>query len=156
MSFDDLQRSEFNVRNCVGTILKRNDNIGFRSIYDIRASYHRAFDRQNKTIDDILDDPGLQYAAAVRNLLVHKRGVVDTEFIEQISGINGVPELEPKDVFQLTGTICRELADSCRLCAVWLVNAVHSWIIGHPESSPLKGSGSCDESNPESSPPAPS
>ena len=68
MSFDDLQRSEFNVRNCVGTILKRNDNIGFRSIYDIRASYHRAFDRQNKTIDDILDDPGLQYAAAVRNI----------------------------------------------------------------------------------------
>jgi hypothetical protein len=133
MSFDDLQRKKFDVSSCIGTILKRNDNIGFRSIYDIRASYHRAFSAQSNSIDEILDDSGLQYAAAVRNLLIHKRGIVDDEFEKQVSGINGVPAVVPDDKFPLSGAICSELADTCRVCAVWLVMAVHGWIVGHPE-----------------------
>jgi hypothetical protein len=133
MSFDDLQKNRFNVGSKIGTILKRRSDIGFRSIYDIRASYHRAFERQEKAIDEILDHPQLQYAAAVRNLLVHKRGIVDKEFKEQVSGVPDVPHFTENEPFPLTGKICAELSDSCRNCSILLVNAVHAWIIGHPE-----------------------
>jgi hypothetical protein len=130
VSFNDLQANAFDVRSKMGTILK--DTVSFRSLARIREAYHRAFAKQSKSIDDILDDPGLQYAAAVRNLLIHKRGIVDAEFLKQIASIPNAPALAVKDKFRLTGKLCAELSDSCRSCAVWLVSAVHAWIIGHP------------------------
>jgi len=135
MSFDDLQMNKFNVRSKLGTILKQRDDIGFRSIYDIRASYHRAFREQSKTLDEILDDPRLQYAAAVRNLLIHKRGIVDDEFRDQVAKVPDVPAFAEREPFPLTGKICSELADACRACATLLVNSVHTWIIGHREKN---------------------
>ena len=144
ISFNELQTCKFNVRSRLGTILKGRNDIGFRSIYDIRASYHRAFCQQNATIVDILDTPGLQYAAAVRNLLIHKRGIVDKEFNEQTASIPGAVQVRAGDTFLLTGTLCAELSDHCRNCAVLLVNAVHGWIIGHPEKiGPEEGQVDC-------------
>lgn len=134
MSFDDLQINQFNVRSKMGTILKRRGDIAFRSIYDIRESYHRAFRDQSKDIDDVLDDPKLQYAAAVRNLLIHKGGIVDKEFRNQVSLVPEVPVVNDKERFPLTGKLCAELSDTCRTCSMLLTNLVHAWIIGHPEN----------------------
>jgi hypothetical protein len=131
ISFNDLQANSFDLRGKMGTILKESSVVGFRSLSAIQASYQLAFSRQGKSIQDVLSDPGLRYAAAVRNLLIHKGGVVDAEFIEQTAGIANVPATAIGDKFPLTGAICEELADSCRTCAQWLVNAVHAWIIGH-------------------------
>lgn len=133
ISFNELQKCKFNVRSQLGTILKERNDIGFRSLYDIRASYHRAFSQQNATIVDVLDTPGLQYAAAVRNLLIHKRGIVDKEFNEQTASVPGAMQVRVGDAFLLTGKLCAELSDHCRNCAIFLVIAVHGWIIGHPE-----------------------
>lgn len=133
ISFNELQKCKFNVRSRLGTILKERNDIGFRSLYDIRASYHRAFSQQNKTIVDVLETPGLQYAAAVRNLLIHKRGIVDKEFNEQTASVPGAMQVRVGDAFLLTGKLCAELSDHCRNCAIFLVIAVHGWIIGHPE-----------------------
>jgi hypothetical protein len=132
VTFNDLQIHQFDVKSQMGTILKESA-VSFRSLPAIRDAYHRAFAKQHVSIDKILDDPGLQYAAAVRNLLVHKRGIVDSEFKEQISSISDVPPIAVNDQFPLTGKLCAQLADSCRSCAVSLVVAVHAWIIGHPE-----------------------
>ena len=120
----------------MGTILrsKRND-ISFRALEDIQDAYELAFTEQGKSIIDILSDPSLKYAAAVRNLLIHKRGLVDTEFKRQTVGIAGVPVVKDGHKFPLTGKLSAELADTCRCSAVWLVMAVHGWIIGHPEAN---------------------
>ena len=132
-SFDDLQRNGFDVSSQIGTILKRKDNVSFRSLYDIRASYHQAFSVNHKSVDEVLDDSGLQHAAAVRNLLIHKSGVVDKEFLEQVAGIPDVPPCKPDETYPLTGEGSAKLTDHCRVCACWLINAVHAWITNHPE-----------------------
>jgi hypothetical protein len=131
VSFDDLQRNSFSLRLRMGTILK--ERFSFRALDGIRFAYHRAFAAQSTTIDDTLDDAGLQHAAAVRNLLIHKRGIVDEEFIDQTAGLPSNPQVAIGEVLPLTGKLCEVLSDSCRVCAVWLVMAVHAWIIGHPE-----------------------
>jgi len=136
LSFDDLQNNAFNVRSRMGTILKRSSKVGFRSLLAIRESYELAFTEQSRSILETLDTKGLRYAAAVRNVFIHKRGRVDKEFFQQTSGIPDVPTLIDGDVFPLSGELCAQLADSCRTCAGRLVNAVHCWIIGHPEKSP--------------------
>ncbi len=141
ISFDDLQKNAFNVRHKMGTLLKRKEAVGFRAINDIRDAYRLAFTDQFKPIEDILNDSGLQYAAAVRNLLIHKRGIIDKEFHEQTAGIADVPRYAPNGppvAFPLTGETCAKLSDSCRTSACWLVNAVHAWIIGHPDRLPTQ------------------
>ena len=100
----------------------------------IRLAYHEAFSKDSKGIDAVLDDDGLQYAAAVRNLLIHKRGIVDDAFKRQTRSV--VPDPYPFEEgkpFPLTGILCAELVDSCRCCAIWLVVEVHDWIIRHSE-----------------------
>ena len=136
VAFDELQRNQFNVRSKMGTILKNSSKVSFRSLVAIQEAYALAFTEQSQSIHEILNDPGLRYAAAVRNVLIHKRGKVDAEFFKQIVGIAGVPKLEHNDKFPLTGDISAKLADSCRGCAAWLVNAVHAWLLGHPEKMP--------------------
>jgi hypothetical protein len=131
VTIDELQSHDFNVKSLMGTILKKTA-VSFRSLPAIREAYHRAFAEQSKSIDGILDDPELQYAAAVRNLLVHKRGIVDKEFLKQVSGIPDVPKTPVKGSFPLSGKLSAQLADSCRSCATSLVVAVHGWLQGHP------------------------
>lgn len=139
ITFDDLQRNGFSVHNKMGTLLKRKEAVGFRTLRDIRESYRLAFSDQYNDIEAILNDKGLQYAAAVRNLLIHKRGIIDKEFEEQTAGFPDVPKFDrkgPPITFPLTGETCAKLTDSCRTSACWLVNAVHAWIVGHPETMP--------------------
>jgi hypothetical protein len=69
----------------------------------------------------------------VRNLLVHKGGNGDKEYREQIAGISDAVQLQDNEKFPMTGAICARLSDSCAYCAMWLVNAVHAWILGNPE-----------------------
>lgn len=160
LTFDDLQKSGFDVRIKMGTLLKRKQIVGFRSIYDIRESYKLAFTEQHKSIEAILHDKDLQYAAAVRNVLIHKGGIIDAEFDEQTAGIPEAPKFDPKGPpvdFPIKGEICARLTDACCTSACWLVNAVHAWIIGHPETIPTPVDGAnCDESTSGSSSPTPS
>ena len=134
LSYNDLQANAFNVQEKMGTILrsKKND-VSFRALEDIKEAYQLAFVEQGKLIFDILDDPSLRYSSAVRNLLIHKGGKVDTEFRRQVAGVSGVPVVSDNEKFPLSGKLCAELADTCRCSAVWLVMAVHGWIVGHPE-----------------------
>jgi hypothetical protein len=67
-------------------------------------------------------------------LILHKRGIVDGEFVRQVAGISNLPSFTVGDQFALTGYICTDLAGACRRSAAWLVNAVHAWIIGHAKN----------------------
>jgi len=130
ISFNDLQANGFDVKRKMGTILK--DAVSFRSLPAIRDAYLRAFSQQHQSIDDILDDEGLQYTAAARNVIVHKRGFVDKEYLTQVAKVTDALRPAVGERLALSGELCARLCDSCRCCAVWLVNAVHAWIIGHP------------------------
>lgn len=130
LSFDDLQANRFDIKHKLGTIQKTS--VSFRSLRGIREAYHRAFFVKYQSIDDILNDEGLEYAAAVRNLLIHKQGVVDREFRDQTARVTNAIRPPVGEVFPMSGAVCQQLTDSCRCCAGWLINAVHAWIIGHP------------------------
>lgn len=133
LSANDLEEYRFDVSEHMGDILLRNKRVSFRAISGIREAYHRAFDKHADDVDSVLDDAGLQYTAAVRNVLAHKAGRVDGEFKEQTAGISGVPAVADGEVFPLTGQIVAELCDATMSCSGSLIRSVHEWIIGHPE-----------------------
>ncbi len=137
ISFDDLLKNGFDVGKKMGTILKdKKKDVSFRALADIQDAYSVAFSKQGSAIVDILKRPRLRCAAAVRNLLVHKRGIVDQEFLKQTAGIPDLPAVTIGDNFPLSGKISAQLVDSCRHSAIALVLAVHAWIVGHPEKRP--------------------
>jgi hypothetical protein len=131
VSFKEIQKHGFNVRAQMGTILK--GKVAFTSLKAIREAYSLAFSDQSTSIDSILNDPWLQYASAIRNVLIHQRGIVDEPCRKQIAGVPNAPKITIGQKFPLTGTVCAELCDACRSRSTWLVNAVHGWLIGHPE-----------------------
>lgn len=131
VTFDDLQANRFDVAKRLGTILRhQKSTVSFRTLWDIRESYSAAFSKHDATILAPLNDPGLQCAAAVRNLLIHKRGIVDKEFCGQVAHDPYYSQFKEGKVPVIQS--CMHLVDTCRVCACWLVNAVHSWIINHP------------------------
>ena len=138
-TYDDLQQNNFHVSGKLGTLLKKKDVVSFRTLDKISESYRLAFSEQFKPIEDVLKYASLRHAAAVRNLLIHKRGIIDREFIDQATGLPELPAWDPNGppmLCPLSGPLCARLSDCCRNCAIWLTNAVHAWIIGHPEGSP--------------------
>lgn len=141
-TYDDLQQNKFHVSGKLGTLLKQKDVVSFRTLDKICDSYGLAFSEQFKPIEDVLKYAGLRHAAAVRNLLIHKRGIIDREFVDQATSLPELPDWDPNGPpvqFPLSGPLCARLSESCRNCAIWLTNAVHAWIIGHPESPLPRG-----------------
>lgn len=134
VAFDDLSRNGFDVHHKMGTILKdKKKEVSFRALTDIQSAYELAFTKQGTPILEVLKRPRLRQASAVRNLLIHKRGIVDQEFLKQTAGIADLPAVACGEKFPLNGRISAQLVDACRHSAIALVLAVHSWIIGHPE-----------------------
>jgi hypothetical protein len=130
----DLLKYDFAVKDKMGTILKdRQKLISFRSLEKIQGAYALAFSEKGSAIASILEAPTLRYAAAVRSLVVHKRGIVDGEFRKQTSGIVDVPMVEEGNPFPISGQLCAQLSDACPHAATCLLLAVHAWIVGHSE-----------------------
>src|SRR5262249_10263580 len=133
---DDLQKNGFDLKFKMGTVLKdyRKNLVSFRALDDITTAYRLAFCQQGKAILGILTAPQLKYAAAVRNLLIHKRGIIDGQFIEQCAGIPDIPQLKENERLPITGKLCAILSDACHYSSIELILAVHGWIVGHPDS----------------------
>ena len=127
----ELEFHGYDLRKRMGDVLRNSRKVVFRSLADIREAYHRAFSEQAADVDNVLDDPGLQYASAVRNVLIHKAGRVDDEYREQTAGLTGIARVAVGEKLPLTGEVAEKLADDTIDCAFRLFRAVHAWIIGH-------------------------
>ena len=82
-----LAKHGFDLGNVVGTILKKK--YLFQKLEGIQDAYEHAFSKvlirpQAERLQKLLSQKGMRCAAAVRNLLVHRGGVVDEEFKNQI------------------------------------------------------------------------
>src|SRR5258706_3398786 len=130
---NDLKRERFDVRNKLGTLLKHVDNRSFRSLWDIQDAYEQTFTDQGTRIKELLSDPELQYSAAVRNVIIHKGGRIDGEYLKQVASVPAAFRGEPGEQFPLTGKITLNRSDVALITAAKLLKAVCRWIVGHPE-----------------------
>ena len=133
LSVNDLSIHNFAVHDKLGTILKNKKPVSFRTLEKIQETYDLAFSENGVDISKILHADDLRYAAAVRNLIIHRRGIVDDDFHKQTGGIKDVPMIDEGKPFPVTGALCARLADACRHAAIKLSLVVHAWIDGHPE-----------------------
>lgn len=106
-------------------------NIGYRSRRRIRSAYKMAFS-DDTTICGILDDEAVNALALLRNVLVHKSGIADQEFIEGVPTsrlLSPFSQLEKGQRVETNGIVVRSIVDSSIRCGYALIIAVNQWLI---------------------------
>lgn len=129
---DKITRGTFNMSQCVGSVLRRR--INFTRLEDIREAYSRAFRAEDSAsstdgIDAALASQSLDALSAVRNLIVHRAGVADATYLEDMLKSPTTPRLQLKQELQLSGEIVRGLIDPVATCCVDLVQATDGWLV---------------------------
>jgi hypothetical protein len=86
-----VQRHQFDLRNKMGTALKGQRR--FDHLAGIREAYALAFFEMSDEIDEALRDDALDALNTVRNVIVHRSGVVDSQYERRSQHLN-VPKAE--------------------------------------------------------------
>jgi hypothetical protein len=124
---DLVSRYGFDIRNKMGTIFVRQGRYEFTQLPSIRTAYAESFSKDHAWIDRVLGDKSLDALTSVRNLLVHKGGRADDEYVRRSNGLN-IPKLTAGETIQLDGEIVVGLIKPAINCGAELIRAVDAWI----------------------------
>jgi hypothetical protein len=120
-----LNKHEFDMRCKMGTALREDRR--FDSLGAIREAYWRAFHKSSEAIAVSVSDKSFEALSAVRNLLVHRSGIVDEEYFKK-SQYLPIPRAEIRDPISLDGNIVHSLMLSTTTKSFELLTAVDEWL----------------------------
>jgi hypothetical protein len=130
--FERITYGNYNASELMGTLLR--ENFSFQRLAGIRVAYSRAFSKNYDELDEILADHAFDKLNLVRNLLLHKAGIVDDIFIKGVDSLSwtvgGERSLQPEEEkpLVLTGQIVKELINPAFQCAERLIKTVDTWV----------------------------
>jgi len=133
LDLDYIHRYHYSLRNVMGTILR--NRFAFTLLDGIIEAYEAAFSKDETEVIDIIKDRALFRLSCVRNVIVHKGGLVDEEFHHKMgkeARFSGVPIGE---AITIDGEAANELIGPAVRCGVRLVGAVDDWLSSHPGKS---------------------
>lgn len=118
---------DFDIRSQMGTLLRQNRDFSFLRRTDARDNFIKIFPKSKKQIKDIFDSQIVRWLAATRNVLVHKGGIVDSEFRILIGDH---PELKKmkKGVITVDCGIVRDFVTAIMAKSVELLTFVNVWM----------------------------
>lgn len=134
---EDLYKALINERASLQfTPRERNDfHLGFISRKRIRNTYKFLFKTDNAKVVSTLDSKTIDALALVRNVLVHKAGIIDKVFFDDSKDVPVLVPLralgEGKEIL-LTGKRVRDLIDPAIPVGFELLNSVDDWLFSHP------------------------
>ncbi|HYF51040.1 MAG TPA: hypothetical protein VEJ63_16625 [Planctomycetota bacterium] len=117
--FKDVMTYGFDVRNRMGSILY--DKFDFKSLCKIAANYELAFGKckNRKRIENVFKNADLVQLEQTRHVLVHKAGIVDVCYIQNMSAvqrnIGTLNQLAPMDVLTLNACCTATIDGACTL-----------------------------------------
>lgn len=102
-------RGTYDLRDSVGSLLRTN--LDFQSLRKIRTAYSMAFheDAHPDAIDKALSDSALDGLSISRNVLVHKSGIADDEYVSKSNRCAILPVLETGNRLELDGDLVRKI-----------------------------------------------
>jgi hypothetical protein len=125
-----LQKYSFDVSKQMGTLLKEKRT--FDRLEHIRENYELAFYTAGAKINKALSDDLLDTLSSVRNLLVHRGGVVDERYLRRTKRLQLAPKAVIGERIKLDGDIVERLSLAMQLLGASLLYAVDEWLVAHP------------------------
>jgi hypothetical protein len=141
-----LQIYGYDLRNNMGSLLRRDRRFNFTLLDGIQSAYESAFSRDGDDVNNELKATVLRAVNIMRNVIVHKAGICDKEYHdaawslraarEKELGFQGPfagepPLLNIGEKLRLDGIILHNNLVACTQCCTRLINAVDSWIVIH-------------------------
>jgi hypothetical protein len=128
-----ITRGKYDLADKMGQLLAEAKRVQFVALESIRESYSLAFSEKVKRyrperIDAALANTALDALSAVRNLIVHRAGVADDEYVGNQWCLPASLQLKNKDKLLLDGGKCQTLVSPVIGICVELIQAVDSWL----------------------------
>jgi hypothetical protein len=125
--FDRVTLGTYDASELMGTLLR--ENFKFQTLAGLRQAYSKAFpDSGCEEIDLVLADHALDKLNLVRNLLLHKAGIVDDRFLKGADSIPWDILADEEKPLPLNGGDVRDLINPAIQCGEKLVLAVDKWM----------------------------
>jgi hypothetical protein len=121
-----LQYYNWDLTGKMGTVLK--SKCDFARLEGIRNAYAEAFSKEADDIDKILLNDALDILSALRNVIVHRGGVADKEYVEKSVYLSGLPLAGIGQPIPIDGRVAAHAIDEVILCCAKLVDAVDVWL----------------------------
>lgn len=123
-----LQANGYDLSHLMGTVLR--EKFKFQMLDGIRNAYIQAFDESHTSVREAILHPSLTVLAAVRNLLVHRAGIVDQDFMNDYGRCvelrSEFPSVELKKPLPMTGLTVHHLIYPVVTQSVKLIEAVNA------------------------------
>lgn len=126
-----LRRHHYDLSGRMGTILKRR--FEFSRLRGVRDAYTAAFDVDFEAVDASLSNRDLDALEAVRNVLVHRGGLVDDMFADRVKRIPGLSDFKEGDPLQVDGALVSSMVNSVVGSCIALIKAVDEWLVTNSE-----------------------
>lgn len=133
ISPDIIRLHGFDLRQKMGTILR--SKYPMSGLSEIRHAYNHAFDADAHAIISAIDDSALKKLSAVRNVIVHKAGKVDQEYLDRTENIGDLPAVTLGQSLPLNGQFVADLLRSATAACVMLLKSVDEWIDTHKDTA---------------------
>ncbi len=131
-----LQKYGYNLQGRMGTVLREKLRLAY--LPKIRSAYARAFKVDFDVIKAAIMDSCFDTLSAVRNVIVHKSGEADSEFIAATSTDAMFAGLQEGKSLVLNGTMVQSIIKSSFAKSLELILAVDQWMVDH-ESARASG-----------------
>jgi len=128
LRLDVLQAYNYNLSEVMGTVL--SEHFSFQRLDDIRDAYFRAFEGEHE-IWKIMLDTDIRSVCAIRNMLIHKAGLVDADFKTQVDGIPRFAQAEIEKPLPIDGSMVRDIVGPFLDNSLKLIQLVDEWIKNH-------------------------
>jgi hypothetical protein len=122
---NEILRHEFKIENRMGTVLRTKQR--FDHLVGIREAYGLAFFKNTDDIDAVLKEDVFDALNTIRNLIVHRSGVVDTTY-ERKSKFLKIPSAPVGSPIFLDGETVVHLMRAVTARSLHLLTSVDAWI----------------------------
>jgi len=125
-----IGRYGYDLTNKMGTLLR--DKFPFNSLDGIRQAYRMSFYKEATKLDASLSDKSLDALSEIRNLITHKRAIVDQRYSQRAKDLPLAPKGQIGERILLDGEIMTALVSAGLDRCNDLIFAVDDWLERHP------------------------
>jgi hypothetical protein len=122
---DLISQHGFDLRSKMGTLLR--GKFDFSGLEGVREAYASAFDKSNTQIEKALSNKALDALSAVRNVIVHRDGRVDSDYLKRTKFLPALPKAQLDRPIWFNGEMVVGLMKPALICANQLLIAVDEW-----------------------------
>lgn len=131
IKLDVLQRHGYDLTGKMGTILRDGGKVQFDSLRGIREAYSLAFGADCDAIIKPLQHESLTITAALRNVIVHRAGIADADYVNQTNGKALAPQASRGESVFIDGGTLSNLLGAAYPHVIAMFEAVDDWLASH-------------------------